>query len=342
MNSVNNAEHPDQLAISDDYSGGLGKVVGSLMGPGQITVAGFAPTLQPIYWRARLDLLAGWIALLASLVPALMGDLAGPIGWRLMATALSSVLTGYWIAYIALFLHEGAHFGLAQDRRLNDVLTNLFVGLLVCQDVQRYRPIHWQHHLNLGGTEDPERSYFNAFSLGFILRTLTGIQVLMVLATRRRFAVQGRNTVARSFPAVAAAGIAMHAFFLSVLVAASAYATAASWVVAVGLVFPFFGAMRQLLEHRREDADASIDYRLTPHGAYTRMFLAGPIGSTFGGAGFRRHLLHHWLPQVSYTNYDALEAFLEQTELSGIMAARRTSYFSTACRLFSASHPRQA
>lgn len=339
---MDSAAAPGTLAISDDFSGGLGKAAGTILGPGQLTIAEFASTLQPSYFRARIDLCAGWLALLASLLPVLFADQTESMGWRVAAAAFSSVLVGYWIAYIALFLHDGAHFGLAQDRRLNDLLTNLFVGLLVCQDVKRYRPVHWQHHLNLGGTNDPERSYFNALSPGSILRTLTGIQVLSVLATRRRFGAQGGNKAGQTFPVVGVAGIATHAIFLIFLLGLSAFATAAAWVIGVGLFFPFFGALRQLLEHRREEASAAIDYRLTPHGAYTRMFMAGPIGSTFGGAGFRRHLLHHWLPQVSYTNYDALEAFLQQTELNDVMNSRRTTYLDTFCRLFAASRQRHA
>ena len=33
----------------------------------------------------------------------------------------------------------------------------------------------------------------------------------------------------------------------------------------------------------------------------------GPLASTLGGAGFNRHLLHHWEPKISYTRFRELE-----------------------------------
>jgi hypothetical protein len=71
------------------------------------------------------------------------------------------------------------------------------------------------------------------------------------------------------------------------------------------------------------------------HGAFTRLFKGGIFANTFGGAGFNRHLLHHWEPQVSYTNLPELEAFLETTAMRHIMQQRRTTYRETFCRLFS-------
>jgi hypothetical protein len=91
-------------------------------------------------------------------------------------------------------------------------------------------------------------------------------------------------------------------------------------------VFPFLGAVRQLLEHRDDEADANIDYTQIAHGPFTRIFGSGPFSSTFGGAGFNRHLLHHWEPNVSYTNLSQLEEFLAGTEMQPTMNGRRATY----------------
>jgi hypothetical protein len=58
------------------------------------------------------------------------------------------------------------------------------------------------------------------------------------------------------------------------------------------------------------------------------------LGSTLGGAGFDRHLLHHWDPQVSYTRLPELERFLLNTKASAALSAKE-SYISTFKRLFS-------
>jgi hypothetical protein len=100
------------------------------------------------------------------------------------------------------------------------------------------------------------------------------------------------------------------------------------------MVFPFFGSLRQLLEHRDDAAPSTIDFQTQSHGAYTRLFGDDVFSATFGGAGFNRHLLHHWEPQVSYTNLPELEAFLQGTELKRVMDLRRTTYFEIFRRLW--------
>jgi len=45
-------------------------------------------------------------------------------------------------------------------------------------------------------------------------------------------------------------------------------------------------------------------------------------------------LLHHWEPSVSYTNLPELERYLLGTDAAKVIAARRSSYFSTFSRLF--------
>lgn len=99
-------------------------------------------------------------------------------------------------------------------------------------------------------------------------------------------------------------------------------------------MFPFFAALRPLLEHRDEKASFVVDYRRNDHGAYTRLFGDDPFSATFGGAGFNKHLLHHWEPRVSYTRLRELERFLADTQMQPIMKARRSSYGETLRRLF--------
>ena len=56
---------------------------------------------------------------------------------------------------------------------------------LVLQDIRQYRGIHFDHHRYLGTTRDTERSYFDPFSLRFLLESLTGIRVLKVILLRQ-------------------------------------------------------------------------------------------------------------------------------------------------------------
>jgi hypothetical protein len=99
------------------------------------------------------------------------------------------------------------------------------------------------------------------------------------------------------------------------------------------LFFPFFVSLRQTLEHRDEDADPAADYAQVDHGATNRLFGDGPVANTLGSAGFNRHALHHWEPQVSYTRLRQLELYLLRTELEPMVRERQTTYRKTLLRL---------
>jgi fatty acid desaturase len=68
------------------------------------------------------------------------------------------------------------------------------------------------------------------------------------------------------------------------------------------------------------------------------MFGVGPLASTFGGAGFNRHLLHHWEPTVPYPRLAELERYLADTIAGPIIETRRCTYLATAAALWRAAH----
>ena len=98
--------------------------------------------------------------------------------------------------------------------------------------------------------------------------------------------------------------------------------------------------VRTILEHRDDLVEATRDCTKVPHGAFTRTFGDGPLASTLGAAGFNRHLLHHWEPQVSYTRLRELEAFLMRTDVAPILERRRSTYVGTFVLLLRASRSR--
>jgi len=112
-----------------------------------------------------------------------------------------------------------------------------------------------------------------------------------------------------------------------------------AWLLGMFSFFPFFASLRPLLEHRDLNADSKSDYTKNDHGAFTRIFGSDMFSSTFGGAGFNRHLLHHWEPQLSYTNLSQLESFLNDSTstLKYVIDARRSSYMETFFKLFEAA-----
>lgn len=296
--------------------------------------AEFRKTLAPRYARVWGGILVGLGLTLGLWGLTFFMQLRFPALWFL-TVPFGAVLIGYGMAFVQLFFHEGTHYNLAADRRRNDRLADTFIGLWVGQCVADYRAVHWEHHRRLGETDDSEFSYFYAPGLRFLLKTLFGVHALRIARARRRRA----NSSEDSCPGrtrgrwMLAAGLLVNGSMVAGAALAGFWQPAASWAAGMLMFFPFFASVRQLLEHRDDHASPRTDYRKVAHGRVSRIFKDGPIGSILGGAGFNRHLLHHWDPQIPCTRLREVEAFLLDSDLAESVRAASTNYFSTWIRL---------
>jgi fatty acid desaturase len=301
-----------------------------------LTYAGFRSSLRPAWPIVARDFVFGYVMLAASaaLVVVAAGSFAS---LRVLWVAIGALLIGFWMAYIQLFLHEAAHFNLWPERRWNDRLANLLIGVWVATDIREYRRIHWDHHRFLGQPCDTERSYFSALGWRFLLESLFLVSAIRVIVFRRR-KIQGRPAAVSPAavsgnPMLAAAALA-HALVLAACVWLGQIQLALVWLAGNLMVYPLFGALRQLLEHRDTAASAGVDYSTEPHGKLTRSFKAGPFGSFFGGAGFRWHDIHHFDPELSYTNLAQVDAFLQGCKAARGARCERKSYARVARELW--------
>lgn len=315
-----------------DYSGNYSALREAVMAETGGAYRDFLQGLKPDYRKVWKDLALGYAMLFAVLA---LINLSHNLLWLAFAVPVGAILIGYWVAYLQLFIHEGAHYNLAKDRKMNDRLCNALICWMVGTTIKDYRVIHFQHHRKLGQTDDSERSYVNALSNPFILGMLFGIHPIRVFLLRRKLRQKqesGIGTNKEMRPLVT--GICAHLALISALTLAGAWPSALAWIGGMGVFFPFFGAMRQLLEHRSATADPAADYSAREHGALTRIFGNDPFSRTFGGAGFNRHLLHHWEPVVSYTRLGDMEAYLMNTQIAPVIESRRTTYFKTFMELY--------
>lgn len=308
----------------------------------------FLSQLKPDYARVWRDIAFGYAMLVATLAVVVI---AQSVGLQfVIAGLLGAVSIGFWIAYIQLFIHEAAHFNLAAEKNRSDQLGDRWIAWMVGTSVSAYRSVHLQHHRALGDIDDSEHTYFFPLNLAFLIKGLFGIRVFEVVLSRLSFsknqtATSTENEAASVSKLAVTAALDSKLPILKALLFHGGIVTASfllgywgitiAWLLGVSTFFPFFGAIRQLLEHRSENADSQTDYSKVPHGALTRMFSDNILDRTLGGAGFNRHLLHHWEPRVSYTNLAELEAYLRNTSAGPIIEARKSTYASTALRLLS-------
>lgn len=322
---------------ADDYSRAFAMLRGKLIGNNGERYAIFVRDLKPSYAIVYRDIATGYVLLIGSFALTVIAP-----AWhipKLAAALFGACLIGYWVAYLQLFLHEGAHYNLAGTKERSDRICDFAISWLIGTTVRAYRPVHFQHHRQLGTTNDSEFTYFFPLNLVFLLKALFGIRAVEVLLFRRAGSERTAAAAAKDKHDVLwlAAGVTVHAAIVAISLYLGWWWAALAWILGIGMVFPFFGSLRQLLEHRDDTASAMTDFQTRNHGAYTRLFGSDLFSATFGGAGFNRHLLHHWEPQVSYTNLPELEAFLEGTDIKRIMDLRRTTYVAAFRRLW--RHP---
>ena len=246
---------------------------------------------------------------------------------------------GYLQHFLGLFMHEGAHYNVAGPRKLNDLLTDLLLGTLQGYSIESYRVPHFGHHRKIGTPEDPEHHYFHALDLRLVVLTLSGVRTMKVILERlsgsgKVVQVESTQKTHRGPNWVVVAGGLIHGAIVVGSILSGHWPLALAWVLGFLTWFPFFITLREILEHRDFDTAKDTDFTRTPHGAISRIFGNGPVAATLGGAGFNRHLLHHWEPQISYTRLGELERFLLDTEAGPIIRARQVTYFSTLRRLW--------
>lgn len=258
-----------------------------------------------------------------------------------LSLPLVSLFVGFWFAYVQLFMHEAAHHNIHANKDTNDLLANIFLCIWVGANIKSYRENHWKHHQRLGYVNDTEHSYFNGLTLPFFIKMLTGLHALDVLKGRNKKSDDKKDNDKEEKKQQSdnkyiflIGGMALHALFLGVLLYHGLYFTILVWLGAVGVFFPFFATMRQLLEHRDADANNNVDYSEIDHGVVNRLFKNSLFACFFGAAGFSRHMLHHWEPSVSYTRLNELERFCRNTEeLEDVIINAETTYTQTFFKL---------
>jgi fatty acid desaturase len=340
-----------------DYSFSFHRVVGQLVGADGASYREFRRSLVPRYVVVWCDIVLGYAGL-AAVGGLLLAARLPNLGAGVAAALLGAIALGYAHHSLGLHLHEAAHFNIAPSRSLNDRLANWFLGLPQGITVQAYRAKHFDHHRYLGQPNDPEPHYFQPLDWRFIFTSLTGQQTVREIArlAERREGADHEPTGEAPAAALPGSGVVRkksakltllagglgHAGLVIVPVLCGRWIFGVAWAIGFLIWLPFFSMLREILEHRAWDARDDVDYRRVPHGAFTRLFGDGPLASTFGAAGFNRHLLHHWEPQVSYTRLRELERFLRGTQLGPVIAARQTSYPTCFMRLFVGRHQRRA
>lgn len=265
--------------------------------------------------RAIFTLAHVWAAIavtfwLAGHVLALPLVLAVPCGLVLslfMATRINA---------LNVQVHEGAHAALAENRRLNDFLTNWVAGYAILFDADSYRALHNKHHQKLNEPSDPDRPLYEIEpGLGSLVRGFLADLCWLSIARRARvYAEQatkggGRGAVPPGGgPRHLAGKAAMNAMLLGVQVLAwgplaGAFVYFAFWVVPLFSFYPAIIRLRIIAEHFAPEIMGRADGQDV---FVARTSVCGPLEHYLFGAQMDYHFEHHLYPGVPYANLHAL------------------------------------
>ena len=287
----------------------------------------FRKKLKPAYYKVWIDML---FCFLMMFLPVLLFSVfANHSIATYVLVPLCALWSAFWIQAYNLFFHESAHFNIHDNKNINDMISNIvftpFFGVLV----KSYRLSHWEHHKHLGSAKDTEISYMTAVSLSNALQMVLGIyHVKMILKYFKNFKSVGSKINRNSRSSIFLFTLLIAVFFqFSISYLMLMYVSTAaclSWIIAYFFLYPMISNLRQTLEHRPTDLHQS--FTTTDSRAVNRIFGTDFFSKYFGAAGFNRHLLHHYDPLISYTNFNELESFLKDTQVAEKVSSTRSTY----------------
>ncbi len=100
-------------------------------------------------WPWLKDALLDWTVMIGAII--LAGAWNNPAGYALAVLVVGNRQHG-----LALLGHDGTHYTLSHNRKLNDFLTNLFAWWPLLLTNGGYRALHNGHHKHLSTDHDPE------------------------------------------------------------------------------------------------------------------------------------------------------------------------------------------
>ena len=278
--------------------------------------------LAQIDWRSLTALALEWAVIVVAIGLAIgLGS-----GW---AMTIAFVVVATRQHALLILYHDAVHGHFARDERVNDLIVNLLVGAPALMPVELYRPLHIDHHHELGTERDPERQLLYA-NQSWKYRPLATVALARQLAGDLLL-INGLRTLLawrrlRPLPRLPRRTVVVVAVWL---VAVGLWAIAAPRAALVGLALWFAPllTLTQLLQKLRSYAEHSGGPGVTPGWQdWTYSWRPGPIGRmTIWPYNINLHREHHLRPGLPWHRLaDARDsaAQLPGGALWGLLAAR--------------------
>lgn len=248
---------------------------------------------------------------------------AAALEWAIVLSLMWAANTvGHWWAWViaAFFIgtrqhafgilaHESVHRLVSPNRRVNDVLGNLFAAYPLTYPVEGYRTAHIKHHRVLDTVEDPERASVDLFpddwnfpiprrrAVSILLRDVTGLnQFAVSKLVRYIWDLPGQRVWPHLLRVAAWHGVAV----AIALATGHIWTYLLLWIVPLGTVAPMCFRIRTASEHSGIYEGEVRFQRETPDTIGTTRTITGSQIGQFLFAPYRMcyHIEHHLYPSV--------------------------------------------
>jgi fatty acid desaturase len=249
------------------------------------------------------------------------------LDWAVIAAAiaLSSHFGGFWLYLLAVtviagrmhglgvLMHEAAHFRFLKDRKMADLVGDLFTAWPIMATVDGYRQNHLAHHQHTNTDKDPDW----AVKLGKVPFTFPQrVWVVTLNLLGYVVAVNSLRDLAQILPRVSAAKqtgrykLARLGYYLAVAVLITLLGAWKGfllyWVVPYLTLFFLFLYVRSVAEHFGSmDYDEELGSTRTVMPYFWERFFFAPHNINY-------HLEHHLFPGVPFYHLPELRAALMQ------------------------------
>lgn len=202
---------------------------------------------------------------------------------------------------LALLGHDGTHFTICHDKRLNDGINDIVAWMPLGLTGDGYRNLHILHHRDLGTDHDPEIVYKGLRSGQWDLPA----RLKDVLSLAARDLIGGglidykiifeysKPSHGRSYLALAA----WHLVFITVFIACGLWWVPLIWYVSLLTAFIMFFRLRMWIEHQGTDTTQ-------------RLHLNGWQGPLLAPHQSWHHWEHHFWPSIPYSRLAEIRALI--------------------------------
>lgn len=108
-------------------------------------------------WKGLIEVASVWLWIafsfaLVAIVPYFTSSIIALI----LSVIIALFILGGKQLGCAIIMHDASHYSLFKSKKLNDIVGNFLGAYPIFNNVEQYRPYHFQHHIATGTVDDPD------------------------------------------------------------------------------------------------------------------------------------------------------------------------------------------